>query len=297
MQMNQYILEQVEVYLTDTSLKENFAEMDRGCREQGIGMRIVSAGSIENVTKEMALSDKKDCLFITDDVRIYQILNAEKRFVLVYLHAMNYGISFPEAPYLMEHPEELGVEYLERIFRRFRHLPWNILETQHCAVRETVEEDVPYFFNIYKEPQITEYMEGLYPTVEEETEYTTKYRKYMYEFYEHGVWTVLYKETGEIMGRAGIAVRQGYEEPEICFMTAVPFQRKGYTMEVVKAVMEYGRENFGYEQYIAFSHPENEVSKHLLERLGFFCEEKVILAVEEEGGNRDEEFLMYRWKA
>lgn len=295
--MEQYNLEQVEVYLTDADLAANFVEMERGCKEQGIDISFVSTYTAEKIMKEMSLSRKRNCLFITDDVKTFQSLQAENQFVLVYLHALNYSLSFPEAPYLMEHPEELGVEYLERIFRRFCYLPWNILETQHCMVRETVEEDVPCFFEIYSEPQITEYMEGLYPTVEEETEYTTKYRKYMYEFYEHGVWTILYKKTGEIMGRAGIAIRQGYEEPEICFMTAVPFQRKGYTMEVVKAVMEYGRENFGYEQYIAFSHPENEVSKHLLERLGFICEEKVILAVEEEGGSHDEEFLMYRWKA
>jgi len=291
--MTSYILKKVVVYLTQQDCAEQFEGPKVDCERRGI---LFCCRSVDDILQNDRWMDvfEESTLTITDSPKLYHLFREKGLQVLVYLHALNYNADFPKARYAMEHPEDLGCEYFERILRRFHNVPWDILETKRCFLRETTEEDVPSFFEIYSNKEITRYMEDLYPTVEEEMEYIAKYRKYVYEFYEHGVWTVLDQETGEIIGRAGIAVREGYEEPEICFMTAVPFQRKGIATEVVRAIMAYGQEYFGYEEYIAFVDPKNEVSKILLEHLGFTYEKEVFLMVEEAAGRNEQSFWMYR---
>ena len=63
-------------------------------------------------------------------------------------------------------------------------------------IRETVPGDVDAFYQIYSHPAITEYMEGLYPDVEEERQYVRDYIEKVYTFFGFGVWTVVERESG-----------------------------------------------------------------------------------------------------
>ena len=75
--------------------------------------------------------------------------------------------------------------------------------------------------------------------------------------------------TGQVIGRAGFSNREGCEDPELGFVIGVPWQRQGYATEVCKALLEYGKEELGFEQVQMLVMPENEISLHLAERLGF----------------------------
>ena len=71
-------------------------------------------------------------------------------------------------------------------------------------------EDVEDFYRIYADPSITRFMEGLYPDVEQEKEYVREYIEKVYTFFEFGVWTVVEKESGSVIGRAGFSYREGF---------------------------------------------------------------------------------------
>ena len=219
-------------------------------------------------------------LYLTDDPLIYAMLAAEEERsqgnalpccppALVYLHPGNRDEDFGDARYALEEPEETEPEYLERVYRRCHNLPWEILVTDRCWLRETVEEDVDSFWKMYQDSELSRYTERLYPTPEAERGYVREYRRLVYSFYEFGVWTVLDRQSGAVVGRAGLSVREGYDLPELGFVIGREWQGRGLAGEVCQGILEYARELLGFERVQALVHEENTVSLHLCQKLGF----------------------------
>ncbi len=211
----------------------------------------------------------KDILYLTDESDTYASLCKEGCYVLPYLHDGVKSEDFPGAAWLIEDWEETNKESLELIYRRLAGLPWEILQTARCRVRETTVEDVDSFYQIYREPSVTAYMEELFAEREEEIAYTRDYIEKVYAFYGYGMWTVLEKESGAVIGRAGIVWREGYELPELGFVIGVPWQGKGYAYEVCGAILRYAKEELAMERVQALVRTGNERSLRLCEKLGF----------------------------
>lgn len=208
-------------------------------------------------------------MYLVDQAEVYEELRNKGCYVLPYLHENNRGESFPGALYAVENLEEMDEESFDLAYRRLAGLPWEILTTQRCVVRETTVEDVDSFYRIYAEPSITEYMENLFAERDEEIAYTKDYMKKVYAFYGYGMWTVLEKESGEVIGRAGITWREGYDLPELGFVFGVPWQGQGYAYEVCSAILAYAREELLMERVQALVQPGNVRSLGLCEKLGF----------------------------
>lgn len=211
----------------------------------------------------------KDILYVTDESEVYASLRKEGCYVLPYLHEGIKSADFPGAAWLIEELEEATLESLELVYRRLAGLPWDILETGRCRVRETTVEDVDSFYQIYAEPSITEYMENLFADRDEEIAYARDYIEKVYAFYGYGMWTVLEKESGAVIGRAGIIWREGYDVPELGFVIGVPWQKRGYAYEVCEAILHYAKEELFMEQMQALVRTGNEKSLRLCEKLGF----------------------------
>lgn len=176
---------------------------------------------------------------------------------------------FPGISYAVTDAENLGESYLERIWQRCRGIPWKICETKRCLVRESIPEDVESFYRIYRDKCITAYMEDLFPDKDAERAYIREYIEKIYGFYGFGMWTVCLRETGEVIGRAGLSMREGFEEPELGYVIGKNWQRQGIATEVCRAVLAYARNELGLERVRALMHPENEASKRLCCKLGF----------------------------
>lgn len=215
-----------------------------------------------------------DTLYITDSEAAYHALRQQGKYALPYRHEGNHDSDFSGALYVIEQIEEIGYETIDMAYRRLAGLPWEILATERCIVRETIVEDADSFYRIYAEPEITKYMENLYTDRDEEIAYIRDYREKVYGFYGYGMWTVLTKE-GTVIGRAGISWREGFDMPELGFVIGLPWQRQGYAYEVCSAVLTYAREELGFEQVQALVMEGNDISKNLCRKLGFQFLEKV----------------------
>lgn len=218
--------------------------------------------------KEIRFGQEK-ILYITDQEETYAALREEGRYVIPYYHEGNRGADFPGAIYAVECLEEVEEASLEMAYRRLAGLPWEILQTERCLIRETTVEDVDSFYRLYADPSITEYMEPLFEYRDEEIAYTKNYIEKVYGFYGYGMWTVLEKNSGEVIGRAGISWREGYDLPELGFVIGVSWQRQGYAFEVCTAILAYAKTELFMEQVQALVQPENKNSLRLCEKLGF----------------------------
>ena len=202
---------------------------------------------------------------------------------VVYLHRQNKKMAFSNMTYAITSLEELPLEYLQRVYQRFFHIPWEILRTERCLVREITVEDVDELYEIYKDKEIVKYMENLFEDKEEEREYTRKYIENMYGFYGFGMWIVQRLDNGRIIGRAGLNVRDEYDDLELGYIIRKDEQKKGYAKEVCEAILRYAVEELEVQDINAFIHPDNTDSINLIKKLKFKKKEKVSL----EGRNLD----------
>lgn len=230
---------------------------------------IISGDSQELIVTE----DKKteQILYISDSsVKCNEWMDMG-RCVLPYRHDYNRSELFESGRYfyIAEQLEEMDFESLDMAYRRLAGLPWEILRTKRCIIRETTVEDVDAFYQIYQEPDITAYMEDLYADRNEEIVYVQDYIKKVYCFYGYGMWTVVDYKNGQVIGRAGVSWREGFDLPELGFVIGVPWQRQGYAYEVCSAILVYAKEELGMTRVQALVMKGNEKSTRLCEKLGF----------------------------
>lgn len=83
--------------------------------------------------------------------------------------------------YAVESLAELDIDYLERVRRRYNHIPWDIGETDRCLIRELSLSDLPALYELYDKPGMTDFVEPLYD-YETELEYQKAYIENMYGF-------------------------------------------------------------------------------------------------------------------
>lgn len=280
-------LQTVMVWLDSDAFEEEIKKLAETLAADGIGLinvrEVRPAGHESDIPPESAAALNKPPqsfahpteqrtaprIWLTDGALRAAALRREGEAVLALLHEDNREQDFSGILYACEHPEELDADFMERVYRRCTGMPWDVAETDRCLIRETTEADVEAFFQIYADPAVTHYTESLLSTMEEERGYVREYIEKIYGFYGFGVWTVLKKETGEVIGRAGFSLREGYEEPELGFVIGVPWQRQGFAEEVCRALLEYAREELCFPGVQTLVMLENKPSAQLCEKLGF----------------------------
>jgi RimJ/RimL family protein N-acetyltransferase len=201
-----------------------------------------------------------------DKARYYAVNNIP---YVVYLNDDNKSMSFPNGSYCIESMDDVDDDYLEKVYRRFRGLPWDIVSTERLKIREISTSDVPRLYELYKDENITKYMEPLFPEIEQEIEYTRNYIENVYKFYGYGMWVIVEKNSGLVIGRVGVEYKEGFDGLELGFMLGVDYQHKGYAYEACKAVLTYGQTELGQKKFCAFVDENNISSINLCRKLGF----------------------------
>lgn len=132
-------------------------------------------------------------------------------------------------------------------------------------LREMVESDVERLYELYRDEEVTRYMEGLFPDIEEEREYMKNYYRYVYQFYGYGMWLICLKD-GTVIGRAGIEANDK-QEHVLGYMLGKKYQHKGYAYEACSAILTYAREELELNKIKAYVRKENKASIRLAEKL------------------------------
>lgn len=259
-------------------VSERIEEIREKTQPHGVKVLLekVSGARENGLTDYEGASERiKNTLIITDDAGMVESLLREKRYVVVLYHERNRQQCFPSVRYGVEDLFQLEYRSFEQVYLRLAGLPWEILQTERLLVRESTLEDVEEFYRIYSDPSITRYMEDLYKDKDEEKAYMQSYIDQIYGFYGYGLWTVILKENGRIIGRAGLSVREGCEIPELGFLIDVSYQRQGLGFEVCSGILKYAEEELEFEKVQALVDERNMVSIGLMKKLGFAFEKDV----------------------
>lgn len=182
---------------------------------------------------------------------------------------------------LIEGFDEVDDEFLLRIFQRHHWIPWTIAETARCVIREFAMEDFDELVRLYEAPGITYrtaedgrrlpgYIEPLYPEAEERA-YQENYIRHMYRYYGYGMWLVIDKESGCLIGRAGLENREYPEgmQVELGYLIHPAWQRRQIATEVCTAIVHYAANSLGCGELNLLTDADNTASAALAEKLGF----------------------------
>jgi len=172
---------------------------------------------------------------------------------------------------------------LETVDCRFHNRPLTILETNRCIIREHSLDDFDAICDIYSHESMTEFMEPLFDP-DEEREYQKQYIERIYKFFGYGLWLIVNKADGKVIGRAGVETKESckdYSQVELSYQVSVPYQNQGIATEVCLAIIDYTFNTLGKSSIIARVDKENIPSIKLIKKLGFRHQkdDKYILSV------------------
>lgn len=199
---------------------------------------------------------------ISDDPATLLAAKAAGR-VAVALLSQQEGQDLSSAEYAVERLEAADNKYLEQVVRRHLDLPWTIGVSERILLREFTLDDIP---SVLREETDTE-ADALFYTPDQ----LSAYIRYQYRFYEYGIWAVVRKSDGVLLGKAGITACE--DKLELGYHIFSPYRRQGYAVEACRMILDYVRRELDSPVY-AVTDPANEGSKKVLEQLGFWLTEQ-----------------------
>lgn len=261
-----YYLKKVNSVLYHDKAGERMALLGQKLTREGI--------PYERIDKAACREEIPGTLWITDSPMQATVWQKEGKPVLLYFYEEPKE-TFPEfcVEYAMEKPEELDALFLENIYRRLVKIPWEIVRTKRCIVRETIPPDIESLLAIYAEPSVTRYMEPICKESEDAYAVLNAYIEKVYPFYGYGIWTILDREDGKVIGRAGFSTGEAPDCPELGYCITPKKQGKGLAGEVCSALLAYAKEELLFQRVCAVTDRENAASAAVCRHLGFEARE------------------------
>lgn len=223
--------------------------------------------------REIVVEGKRFQVTISDDQQALRSAYAEGRAVIGLWNRERKDQCLSPARYVAESIDDIDQIFLERVVRRNEGLSWQIAATSRLTIREFVPADCSF---IPDEPD-----GGEYGSIFLQESLLDNYIRYQYGFYEYGIWAVVRKDTGGLVGKAGIcnldlsgqeefrkAIKNNDTPVELGYHIFSSYRRQGYGREACRAILDYAAYAVSERIYARIS-PDNLSSAKLAEELGF----------------------------
>lgn len=256
--------------------KEEKNHLLENCSSESSFVKLIfpEDGELKKQLERLEEADTEPLLVISSDQRILD-LAAEKNVTAIGYQPPHSG-SFLKADMVVEGFDEIDPGFFLRTYERHFHIPWTIAETKRCIIREFSMQDLDALYDMYQEAGMTDYMEALY-CYEEEREYQKAYIENMYRFYGYGMWLVFEKETGGLVGRAGIEHSEKLEgEFELGYAVRTKYQKQGYAFEACQAIIAYAATELEISKLHCLIQKDNTKSIKLAKKMGFSFEKELL---------------------
>lgn len=144
-----------------------------------------------------------------------------------------------------------------------------ILETERLTIRHFTTDDAEFMLRLLNEPSfIQNIADRGVRTVEQAATYLREGPMKSYQVHGHGLYLVALKGSLQPIGMCGLIKREWLKDVDIGYAFLPEFWSKGYALESVSAVLEFGRRSLGLTTIVAIVNPDNEASKKVLTKLG-----------------------------
>jgi ribosomal-protein-alanine N-acetyltransferase len=152
-----------------------------------------------------------------------------------------------------------------------------IIETERLSLRCFTPDDAADNYRIYTDPDNMRFMGRQPDSVEFERYHLQRHIANYYERHGFGLWAVVLKENGRLVGRCGFLyqpVADG-QEVEVTYLIDRPYWGRGLATEAAGATLRLGFERYKFPRVVALINPENVASVRVAEKSGMKYERDV----------------------
>ncbi len=143
-----------------------------------------------------------------------------------------------------------------------------MIETERLILRELREEDFEALFSVLADSDIMRH----YPYTFDEKRVRNWIAKNRarYGVWGFGLWVVVWRETGEMIGDCGLTVQEidGAFCPEIGYHIAARFRRRGIASEAARAVRDWTFERTPFRELFSYMKADNLPSRTVARKNG-----------------------------
>lgn len=146
-----------------------------------------------------------------------------------------------------------------------------ILETKRLILREMTKEDLPTLSKILQDDEVMYAYDGAFSN--EEVQEWLDRQLGRYQEYGFGLWAVILKETGEMIGQCGLTMQDynGGKILEVGYLLLKEYWHQGYASEVAIACKEYAFCKLNATEVYSIIRDTNIASQNVAKRNGMTC--------------------------
>lgn len=143
-----------------------------------------------------------------------------------------------------------------------------ILNTRRLSLREMEQADLPALCKMLQDPAVMYAYEHAFTDTEAQ-EWLTK-QKGRYQADGFGLWAVILRETGEMIGQCGLTMQDvnGKQVPEVGYLFQKAFWHQGYASEAAIACKEYAFTTLDVREVFSIIRDNNIASQKVAEKNG-----------------------------
>jgi RimJ/RimL family protein N-acetyltransferase len=151
-----------------------------------------------------------------------------------------------------------------------------ILETSRLILREFTWQDVDALARVLSDPEAMRFYPAPLDRVGVEQWIARNMRRY--EENGHGLWAMLLKSSGELIGDCGLTVQNvdHVEEIEIGYHVRRDLWGQGLAPEAARGCRDYGFAKLSAERLISLIRPENIPSRRVAEKNGMTVWKEIV---------------------
>ncbi len=148
------------------------------------------------------------------------------------------------------------------------------IETARLRLRPLAPEDLDAIHHLWVDPEVRRYLwdgerisKGRAGTVLASSIESFESRGF-------GIWTVVHKESEELVGFCGLRFLDDEPEIELLYGISTPYRGIGLATEAARAAIRYGFEEVGFDRILGIADTENVASRHVLGKIGMKFEKR-----------------------
>jgi len=143
-----------------------------------------------------------------------------------------------------------------------------ILETSRVILREFCSDDADALARTLSDPETMRFYPAPFDRAGVEAWIARNLRRY--QEHGHGLWAMVLKSSGELVGDCGLTVQDvdGQSEIEIGYHVRRDLWGQGLATEAAHACRDFGFERLPVERLISLIRPENLPSRRVAEKNG-----------------------------
>ena len=143
-----------------------------------------------------------------------------------------------------------------------------VLETERLVLREMGQADLPALCEILQDPLVMYAYEHAFS--DDEAQAWLDRQRERYATYGFGLWAVILRETGEMIGQCGVTMQDwcGREVPEVGYLFRRSKWHQGFAAEAAAACRDYAFHTLGFPEVFSIIRENNFPSQHVALRCG-----------------------------